>query len=396
MTIIKKYCKINNAMLHASNPIEKTICNKIILTALLLFIFLIMPIFMLFDRLPADAALRFIIVIIAFVIFLMILSKRIRKIIERHVSRPLNELSKLTDEVASGNYGAHAAVFSDTEVGSLAKNLNFMIEMTARYMTEFEENLGVAEKQKKELKSNVDELKTALSEFKKNERNFDRLISIDIKTPLNALINFFETLCFGDELFAKEYGVIIKTISAAAKNAYLDFLGAADFDGELEEKLKINRTRASFDSIIEQATGYYSPVIKIKNVNICRDISGKLDALNIDELKISAIVNNLVSNAVKFSPAGKTIVIAACLEGESLLFSIADKGTGLSEEIQEKTFLSDFCISTDGTFRESGFGMGLKLCKLFIEAHGGKFWFETSPEKGSVFYFKTPSVKINI
>ena len=55
----------------------------------------------------------------------------------------------------------------------------------------------------------------------------------------------------------------------------------------------------------------------------------------------------------------------------------------MSEDIQEKIFLSDFCVSMPGTFKESGFGTGLKLCKSLIEAHGGSFWFEPGRDCGA-------------
>jgi len=384
-------------MLHALSPIEKTICKKIILTASLLFAFFILPLFYFYEQLLklTPMARSFLLFIAAFSA-LIILSRRIKKIISRHVSKPLDELSKLTDEVASGNYYAHARVFSDTEVGSLAKNLNFMIEMTSKHTCFLEESIASADAENNKLKASVEELNRQLVETFNVRRDFDKLVSQDIKTPLNALINYLEALCFTDAEFKNKYGAAVNAHASAVKNACLDFLSAARLGEGGDEKLIINNSKISFSPLVDKAIDYYAPLISIKKLEIKKEISDGLTFVNIDRPKISAVINNLVSNAVKFSPVGSAIVVKACFEGESLLFLISDRGAGISEEIQEKTFLSDFCVSSPGTFTESGFGTGLKLCKSFIETHGGTFWFETKESGGSIFYFKIPMGKVNI
>lgn len=381
-------------MLHALNPIEKTICKKIILTAVLLFVLLVLPLFFFYENISKlGAAARVLIPFFACAAFLAILARRIKKIVSRHVSKPLDELSKLTDEVAAGNYYAHASVFSDTEVGSLAKNLNFMVEMTSKHTAGLEETLSAAAGENEKFRAEIEKLKIELTAFQKKRRDFDALVSIDLKTPLNALINHLEAVCFNGPEFKDKCLAPLNTLASAVRNAYLDFhaasmagIGDCDDDG-----LIINRGRASFGAIVDRAIEYYLPVIEIKGLTIKKEIAAELSAANIDAVKVGSAVNNLVSNAVKFSPAEQIITINACFEGDSLFFSIADKGCGVSEDIQEKIFLSDFCVSMPGTFKESGFGTGLKLCKSLIEAHGGSFWFEPGRDCGSVFYFKVPA-----
>lgn len=382
-------------MLHALNPIEKTICKKIILTAVLLFALLVLPLFFFYENISRlGHAARVLIPLFACAAFLTVLARRVKKIISRHVSKPLDELSKLADEVAAGNYYAHASVFSDTEVGSLAKNLNFMVEMTSKHTAGLEETLSAAAGDNEKLRAEVEKLKAGLAAFHKKRRDFDALVSVDLKTPLNALINHLEAVCFNGPELKDKCLARLNTLASAVRNAYLDFHAASmagTGDGGDEDGLIINRGRASFGAIVDRAVEYYLPVIEIKGLTIKKEIAAELSAANIDALKVGSAVNNLVSNAVKFSPAGQTVSINACFEGDSIFFSIADKGCGVSEDIQEKIFLSDFCVSMPGTFNESGFGAGLKLCKLLIEAHGGSFWFEPGRDGGSVFYFKVPA-----
>lgn len=385
----------SHLMLHALNPIEKAICKKIILTSFLLFIFLVLPLFCFYETLlKLGAPARFLIMAAAFAFFLLILSVRIKKIVSRHISKPLDELSKFTDEVASGNYYAHASVFSDTEVGSLARNLNFMVEMTSKHTSALEESINSKTAEVEKLKIKADSLAQQLTEALKCRRDMDSIFSIDMKSPVCAMINYFEVLCFSDEFFKEKCHARLNSLSASVKNAYLDFFSAAGIaDGE---KLSVSCAKTSFEALIDSALERYAPSAEIKNITVKKDIGEDLAFASIDKIKISSVVDNLISNAVKFSPSGKQITIRSHFEGESLYFAISDKGKGISEDIQEKIFLSDFCVTTPGTFGESGFGTGLKLCKAFIEAHGGTFWFESSPDAGSVFYFKIPMGKINI
>lgn len=379
-------------MLHALNPIEKTICQKIVITAALLIAVLVVPLLAFHESLcRLGGPARALITLSALAAFLFILSKRIKKIVSRHVSRPLDELSKLADEVAAGNYYAHASVFSDTEVGSLAKNLNFMVEMTSKHTAALEEELAAASAENARAKAAVEKLEAEVETLRKGRLDMDRLASMDVKTPVNALINHLEAVCFEGPELREKYLARLNSLTEAVRNSYLDAFAASCGAGD-DERFIINRRRTSLLAIIEKAVEYYAPIAEIKKITLSRDVQPELAAANVDGPKIAAVVNNLVSNAVKFSPAGATITLRACFEGDSLLFSISDRGGGVANDIQEKIFLNDFCVTTPGTFNESGFGAGLKICKTLIEAHGGAFWFE-NPGAGSVFFFKVPAAR---
>jgi signal transduction histidine kinase len=268
-----------------------------------------------------------------------------------------------------------------------------MVEMTSKHTAGLEETLSAAAGENEKLRSEIEKLKAEMTAGQKKRRDFDALVSVDLKTPLNAFINHLEAVRFNGPEIKDQCTARLNTLAEAVRNAYLDFHAAAIAgigDGD-DDGLIINRGRASFGAIVDRAVEYYQPVIEIKGLTIKKEIADELSAANIDAAKVGSAVNNLVSNAVKFSPAEQTVSINACFEGDSLFFSIADKGCGVSEDIQEKIFLSDFCVSMPGTFKESGFGTGLKLCKSLIEAHGGSFWFEPGRDGGSVFYFKVPA-----
>ncbi|MEI7812982.1 MAG: ATP-binding protein, partial [Ignavibacteria bacterium] len=97
---------------------------------------------------------------------------------------------------------------------------------------------------------------------------------------------------------------------------------------------------------------------------------------------------NLLSNAVKFTrQGGKVIVKATEVANNMVEISVTDSGIGMSEKFSEKLFKTDEKVGRKGTDGESGSGLGLLLCKEFVEKHGGRIWVESEIGKGTAFYF---------
>jgi len=109
-----------------------------------------------------------------------------------------------------------------------------------------------------------------------------------------------------------------------------------------------------------------------------------------DAPMINSVIRNLISNAVKFTPRNGTISILAQKNGNDILFSIQDSGIGISTEMLNKLFKIDEKVSRLGTEGEASTGLGLLLCKDFIEKHNGNIWIESVVGKGSIFYFNLP------
>ncbi|HMP99080.1 MAG TPA: histidine kinase N-terminal 7TM domain-containing protein [Cyclobacteriaceae bacterium] len=106
-----------------------------------------------------------------------------------------------------------------------------------------------------------------------------------------------------------------------------------------------------------------------------------------DENMIAVVLRNLINNAIKFCNAGDTITIASISNEEETSISVCDTGIGIDQDLLDKIFGWDI-VSQQGTKQEKGTGLGLKLCKEFIEKNHGKIWVESSPDKGSTFHFK--------
>jgi signal transduction histidine kinase len=105
---------------------------------------------------------------------------------------------------------------------------------------------------------------------------------------------------------------------------------------------------------------------------------------------LQSILQNLITNSIKFTQPGGNIEVRAFAEGNQVQISVSDNGIGISGQNIGRLFSVDSKFRTIGTANERGSGLGLVLCKEFTEKHGGKIWVESEIGKGSRFYFTIP------
>jgi signal transduction histidine kinase len=103
-------------------------------------------------------------------------------------------------------------------------------------------------------------------------------------------------------------------------------------------------------------------------------------------------LRNLISNAIKFTAKGGKVEANAVLSKKQVEITVSDNGIGMTKEIMEKLFRIDAKLSTRGTENEKGTGLGLFLCKEFVEKHGGRISVESEPGKGSIFRIILPVI----
>ena len=122
-----------------------------------------------------------------------------------------------------------------------------------------------------------------------------------------------------------------------------------------------------------------------KKIELIVDIENGV-SITADKDMLNSIIRNLASNAIKFTSKGK-VTIAAKIQQEVILFSVNDNGNGIAEEIAKKLFDKSFSYTTFGTSGEKGTGLGLDICKDFVDQHGGDIWVNSTIGVGSTFYF---------
>lgn len=138
-------------------------------------------------------------------------------------------------------------------------------------------------------------------------------------------------------------------------------------------------------NIIAKESGLFSQQLAQKKINLNCTISPTLQVFS-DANILSLVVRNLLSNAIKFTNLGGAITLSAEKEGDFVVLSVKDTGVGISPERLNDLLKSGKNISTRGTDKEKGSGLGLLLCKEFIEKSGGKLHIESELNKGTTFH----------
>lgn len=155
---------------------------------------------------------------------------------------------------------------------------------------------------------------------------------------------------------------------------------------------RMNVVIQDFDlvEILKGVIEIFAMVASVKNIPIRYEGPDRLLVTG-DMDMIKTVVRNLISNAIKFSTAGKEIVLRAEKKGGEAEVSVQDHGCGISEEGQKKLLHSDTHFSTFGTNNEEGSGLGLLLCGDFVQKNNGRLWFTSKEGEGSTFFFTLPT-----
>ena len=219
---------------------------------------------------------------------------------------------------------------------------------------------------------------------------FFSIIGHDLKSPFNAVIGFSELM--EEELKGKdytgveEYAGIIKNSSLRAMSLLNNLLV---WSNSQTGRMDFRPERFDLVALIDEVTLFLGDSAQQKSISLTKEIPSEVVVLA-DKAMIGTVLRNLISNAVKFSHKGGSIKISLDQSPSELVISVNDNGVGINKEDQEKLFRIDTNHTTLGTQKEIGTGLGLLLCKEFIEKHGGKIGVESIVGHGSRFYFTIP------
>jgi len=157
----------------------------------------------------------------------------------------------------------------------------------------------------------------------------------------------------------------------------------------LRKKISFNPKLLNLKEVIAERAASNKVLAENKHISLEYSADKHL-TITADEDMLDTILRNLITNAIKFSYENGKITITAEERADDILISVADQGKGMEPYILEKLFLVDSKTSTPGTNNESGTGLGLLLCKEFVELHGGIIWAESKFGSGSSFFFTLP------
>ena len=239
-----------------------------------------------------------------------------------------------------------------------------------------------------------------ITEQKKIERQLirlnadkDRFISIlahDLRSPFNGLLGVTELMLerFND-LSDQEKGEMLTAIYKTLQKTHALLEDTLMWASVQSDKVSFSPSQTDVTAYLDEIVDILKPVAGIKNITLENNTKEPVNGF-VDVYMFKAIVRNLASNAIKFTPQGGRVNLSASQKNGSLLVSVKDNGVGIPQETIDKLFNISSTISTMGTANEMGTGLGFMLCKGFIDMHGGKIWVESEINKGTTVYFLLP------
>ena len=244
------------------------------------------------------------------------------------------------------------------------------------------------------------ELRIAFIQLGKSEQKLkelnatkDRLFSIighDLRGPIGGFKSLIQLLISGYDLSnSKQLLEILKVIHKTANSTYDLLENLLEWAKSQQNEIVFNPEKINLKDLVFNILNLFSEVIFNKEINIVNEIPED-QFLVADKNMLSTVLRNLISNAIKFTPNGKSIKISVANMGNNVKISVQDEGTGIREEDLPKLFNSLSPLSTYGTQGEKGSGLGLLLCKDFIERHTGIIEVNSIWGKGSTFSFTLP------
>ena len=238
------------------------------------------------------------------------------------------------------------------------------------------------------------EIKSKNEELHKLNAEKDKFFSIiahDLRSPFNFLLGFTELMSDDAQNFSlDEMKIFSKELNQSAHHTFdllEDLLAWARMERGLTE---YNPQNVRLKTAINESLYILAESARSKSIELSVEVPDDLDILA-DPSMLQVIIRNLTSNAIKFTKNGGAIWISSTKDNDAVSITIRDSGIGMSDEIRQNLFRMDVNTKRKGTAGESSSGLGLLLCKEFVEKHGGEISVMSSINEGSTFTFSIPA-----
>jgi len=257
--------------------------------------------------------------------------------------------------------------------------------------------IGQKNRQLSELNQNITQMnemlqvsQVELTNANNAKNRFFSILAHDLRNP-------FHTIIGQSYLLSKTYD---KLSPGERKHYASDILSSCEQVNRLLENL-LEWAKTQSNGIVFQPQQLDFQHLVLNSLSVLKnntdekqiEVENKIEQsvlVSADYSMLETVVRNLIHNGIKFTPRGGKITIWITIEEGKLITSVGDTGVGINENDLEKLFQIDSNLKTRGTNNENGTGLGLVICKEFINYHQGEIWAESTPGRGSVFHFSIP------
>lgn len=272
----------------------------------------------------------------------------------------------------------------------IVNNTNTILEERQQQIEEQSEVLGWQKEKLEEQSQQLTSKNNELEELNKTKDKFFSIIAHDLKNPFHAILGFSEILETNFHKLTDEKKIkYINLLSSTSKKTYNLLENLLQWARTQSNNIEFKPARVSINALLKQNLLLFLETYRRKKITVEEEIRSNCFAYA-DENMISTVLRNLLSNAIKFTPDEGKIFVRCKIENNFIIVEIEDTGIGMDQEIIVNLFRIDKNLSQLGTSGEKGTGLGLIICKDFIEKNGGKIWVTSEKDKGSLFAFTIP------
>ncbi len=292
-------------------------------------------------------------------------------------------------EYIPNTYGGRFERYTDISVSYII-TIAFIYFATIYLRNMLSKEKRLAEKRAREIEGYNLQILEQNQNLEKINQEKDKLFSIvshDLRSPLNTIESYLEILT-GTGISEEEKKLIEEELLALTKNTSDMLTNMLSWSKSQMEGVAVKLDTVNISDTLHATLDVQKLIANKKGVLLHYEIPRHLN-VKADRDMLQLVVRNLVNNAVKFTPAGGNVNIQSNIKGSDCRLVIKDNGIGIAPEQQQELFTLK-SKPTYGTMNEKGVGLGLLLCKEFIELQHGKIWFISSPGIGTTFYVSLP------
>lgn len=231
---------------------------------------------------------------------------------------------------------------------------------------------------------------TDLRKLERVRRDFVANVSHEFRTPLTAIQGFAETLLAGaidDPQNRGRFLEIIVEHSRRLARLTEDLLMLSKMDAD---RLEFETRRIPVNAFIESCMETAQPRAREKDLRLSVNQGPNLPDIAGDRRRLTEVLQNLLDNAIQYTPAGGQIMVSASADGSEVIFTVSDTGIGIPQAEQPRIFERFYRVDVARSREVGGTGLGLSIAKHLVEGHGGRIWVESEAGHGSQFHFSVP------
>jgi len=231
---------------------------------------------------------------------------------------------------------------------------------------------------------------TDLRKLERVRRDFVANVSHEFRTPLTAIQGFAETLLAGaidDPQNRERFLEIIVEHSRRLARLTEDLLMLSKMDAD---RLEFETRRIPVAAFIESCMETAQPRARDKDLRLSVSRAEKIPDIAGDRRRLTEVLQNLLDNAIQYTPSGGEIMVSACVSDSEVVFTVSDTGIGIPQAEQPRIFERFYRADVARSREVGGTGLGLSIAKHLVEGHGGRIWVQSEIGQGSQFHFSVP------